>query len=200
MATQNEIKRWQALVGAAPDGAPGGKTFEATVAWLAAGGHLLRDADAAAMRSGVTPPPSDERADVIFEAQSHVGKWTESDVDTLWREVGVPNFVGHWHDKSWCGAFALRCLRRTLPACADWTWKPGVGFLEVHGLKKVSLPEPGDVAYYGANQHHAIVVSAQNGHVTIVNGNGMPAPLEGVTITTRPISDAAAYYSLRGLT
>lgn len=200
MATQAEIKRWQSLVGAAADGNPGPKTYEATVAWLNAKGYLLRDVDALTTRTATAQPPSEARSAVCFEAQAHVGQWREAEVDDLWREVGVPEFVGHWHDKSWCGAYALRCLRRTLPACADWTWKPGYGFLEVKGLKKVSLPEPGDIAYYGANQHHAIVIGAANGRVQIVNGNGLTAPLEGVTVSSRPIADAAAYYSLRGLT
>lgn len=185
MATLEDLKAWQTIVGVTPDGAPGPRTFDATVAWFRAHGHIAP-----------TPTPLPFRERVVAEARAHVGAWSEADVDALWREVGVPEFVGHWHDKSWCGGYALRCLRRTLPVCATWTWRIGLGFLEVKGLPKVSLPEVGDIAYFAKNQHHAIVVGVGNGRVRLVNGNGMTAPVEGITENERPIADATTYYSI----
>ena len=187
MATDAEIKAAQVVIGAKPDGAFGGRSVDALVGWLRSHGHL---APAVA--------PNAAREGVVYEAQAHVGQWTEAEVDALWREVGVPQFVGNWHSLSWCGGYALRCLRRALGV--DWTWKPSYGFLEVHALPKVSLPEIGDVAYFAKNQHHAIVSAIPGaGKVTLVNGNGLTAPLEGVTETTRPIGDATVYYSIRNL-
>lgn len=185
MATLDEIKRVQAIIGATPDGAFGARSVDALVEWMRARGELAP-----------TLVTTDARARVVAEALSHVRVWTEADVDALWREVGRPDFVGHWHDKAWCGGFALRCLRRALGVTWEWAKPTGYGFAEEHGLPKVSLPEPGDVAYYAKGAHHAIVVSAANGRVRIVNGNGMIAPAEGVTVTERPIADAACYYSI----
>jgi hypothetical protein len=180
----DDLKAWQRIVGAEPDGNPGPRTFAATVQWFRAHGYIAPLAT-----------PSDARDAVVREARAGVGKWTEAEVDDLWREVGAPQFVGHWHAISWCGGYALRCLRRALGV--DWTWRHSLGFLEVQGLPKTSLPEVGDVAYYARNQHHAVVTAIPGGGmVTVVNGNGLPAPLEGVTETTRPLSEATAYYSI----
>lgn len=188
MPTLEDLKAWQRIVGANADGKPGPATYDATIAWFRARGFMP-----------LAPTPAEFRMRVAAQARVYVGAWTEGEVDALWRDVGVPEFVGHWHDKSWCGAFALRVLKAMLPACAEWTWKPGLGFLEVHALPKVSLPEIGDVAYFAKNQHHAIVVGVGNGKVRLVNGNGMTAPAEGVTESERPIADATAYYSIARL-
>jgi len=185
MATQNELKAWQDIVGATVDGKPGPETFNATVQWLRAHGYIAP-----------LDTPEGFRTAVKALAEALIRPWAQDEVDALWTDVGCPEFVGHWHDKAWCGAFALRCLMRALPACADWTWHPGKGFLEVYGLPKVKLPEVGDIAYFARNQHHAIVVGVGSGKVTLVNGNGMLAPAEGVTHSTVAIGDVSAFYSI----
>jgi hypothetical protein len=108
---------------------------------------------------------------------------------------------------SWCGGFALWCLREA--GLCSWDWVPKKGFIWHEGqqrLASVERPEPGDVAYFAAGQHYAIVASVDGELVTLINGNGR-APLdapnrqtwEGVTETERPVTDAAAYYSIASL-
>ena len=189
MATTQEIKAAQAEIGATADGNFGPRSVDALVAYLRNRG---------AMRPAETPTGA--RARVVALAKSNVGAWGEARVDDLWREVGVPEFVGHWHDKAWCGAFALRILQVAIGgAVAQWTWLTGpkvYGFCEAHALLKVKLPELGDIAYFASNQHHAIVVGVGGGMVELVNGNGMTAPAEGVTLTRRPIAEVTCFYSI----
>lgn len=137
----------------------------------------------------------DARRAVVTEAERHVGLWTEAEVDGLWAEVGRPDFVGHWHDKAWCGGYALRCVRRA--GLCDWAWRGGLGFL--YRLRVVSLPMPGDVAYFSSGQHHAIVQDLAAGTLYTVDGNAMTRPLEGVELRTRR-GPAVTYYSIASLT
>jgi hypothetical protein len=178
-----DLKAWQSVVGATPDGNPGPRTFLATVEWFRAHGYI-------APRQ--TTPAS--RARVVRIARAELG---EQNPDKYWRDA-YPPFIGHAHDKAWCGAFALWCLRQ---AClVDWTWIDGKGFLEVYAMPKVQLPELGDVAYFAKNSHHAIVAGVGGGNVTLINGNGMLAPREGVTETNVPLVGAVtAFYSIERL-
>ncbi len=190
MTTISDIQAWQRIVGASEDGKPGPDTFKRTVSWFREHGYIA-------------PPalPDDARARVVYEARQWIGLWTEQDVDALWTEVGMPEFVGHWHDKAWCGGYALRCLRRALGI--NWTWKNGIGFAEPHGMHHVTLPEIGDLAYFAKNSHYAIVTDVGGGSVTLVNGNGLAAPLEGVTENQHPLAardgGPSYYYSIAGL-
>jgi hypothetical protein len=174
-----EIEAWQRVVGATPDGNAGPKTALATIEWFRAHGYIAPRA--------TTP---DARARVVAIARAELG---ERDPDKYWVEV-CPALVGRPHDVAWCGGFALWCLRHA--GLVDWTWKPGMGFLELHGMPRVPLPEPGDVAYFAKNQHHAIVVGVGGGFVELVNGNGMTAPREGVTETRVPLLSVTAFYSI----
>ncbi len=185
-ASKADLQAWQSIVGATPDGNPGPATFQATVEWFRSHGWIK-------------PPviTDDARARVVVEARAHLGAWTEGQVDELWREVGQPSFVGHWHDKAWCGGFALRCLRRVFNL--DWTWRDGLGFLEVKHLPKVSLPEPGDIGYLAKNAHHFIVERCANGRVYGIDGNHFTAPTEGVGASDRAIADVSTFYSIRNL-
>jgi hypothetical protein len=182
--TLDELRAWQRVIGATPDGNPGPRTFALTVAWFREHGYIA---------PAVPPVTGDARARVVAEARAHVGDWTEARVDELWRDVGVPAFVGHWHDKAWCGAFALRCINRALGTAH--AWKPGVGFLYPLGLRVASLPEPGDVAYFAAGQHHAIVERFEGGKLYTVDGNSLTAPREGVALRERS-NPAVTYYSI----
>lgn len=165
-----DTKAVQKVVGVNPDGKWGPKSMAACVAWFRAHGHL---------EPAPLPREGDPRARIVAEARGCVGDWTEGMVNELWLDVGVPEFVGHWHDKAWCGAFVLRCLNRALGTAHKW--KPGVGFAVPLGLPYVSLPEPGDVAYYPHRGHHyAIVKDLVGGKLYTVDGNAYTAPREGV--------------------
>ncbi len=183
----DDTKAVQRVVGVDPDGAWGPKSMAATVAWFREHGHL---------EPAPHPAPGDARARIVAEARAHAGDWTEPMVDELWRDVGVPAFVGHWHDKAWCGAFALRCINRALGTAHKWA--PGVGFLSPLGLRIVSLPEPGDVAYFAAGQHHAIVERFEGGKLYTVDGNSFTAPREGVALRERA-NPTVTYYSISRL-
>jgi hypothetical protein len=178
-ATPEEVQAMQRLVGVNPDGRVGPQTVNALVAWLQARGFL---------------EPQDTtmtaRETVLQIANEYIG---ECDPLPFFEDC-ARQFVDDrsWTERSWCGIFALYCLRKA--GLVDWTWQTGVGFL--YRLRSVSLPEPGDIAYFGANQHHAIVVEVAQGKAKMINGNGYPKPRRGVTVTTRPLSDAAAYYSI----
>jgi hypothetical protein len=185
--SEADAKLVQKVVGVDPDGKWGPKSMAATVAWFREHGHL--------------PPPAppvqgDARARIVAEARAHVGVWTEAMVNDLWLDVGVPEFVGHWHDKAWCGAYALRCVNRALGTAH--AWRPGVGFIYPLGLRVVSLPEPGDVAYFAQGQHHAIVERFEGGKLYTVDGNALTAPREGVALRER-VNPSVTYYSVEKL-
>jgi hypothetical protein len=180
---KQEILAWQTVVGAKPDGIAGPATQAATVAWLRGKGYL-------GPKPGALDPES-ARARVVSIALSELG---ERDPDRYWSVV-CPAFVGHPHDKAWCGGFALWCLRQA--GLCDWLWINAKGFL--FRLPSVSLPEPGDIAYFAKGHHHAVVESAGNGRVYTIDGNSMPFPREGVTAKSYPIDPWVSFYSIRQL-
>jgi hypothetical protein len=69
-----------------------------------------------------------------------------------------------------------------------------IGFIYPLGLKQTPVPEPGDIAYFQKNQHHAIVASVNSdGTVSLINGNGTG----GAVSESRPdIEDVTAFYSI----
>lgn len=188
--SSEDLKAWQRVVGTPDDGDPGPRTFAATVEWLRAHGFIA-------------PPalPLEARSRVVAIARGELG---EQDPDKYWRVV-CPALMGHPHDVSWCGGFALWCLHAA--GLTQQPWKQGLGFAEVIPLRKVQLPEPGDIAVYARNWHHAIVERCANGRVYTIDGNSMPSPREGVVAhdgiggnpAPRPITDAFAYYSIASL-
>jgi hypothetical protein len=134
----------------------------------------------------------DARARVVEIARGELGP---QDPDKYWAVV-CPALVGHEHTIAWCGGFALWCLREA--GLTDLSWVVGKGF--VGHLRSTALPEPGDVAVFGAPLwHHAIVTGFGDGHVETIDGNTMPFPLEGVTAKRHPITPAAAFYSIASL-
>jgi CHAP domain-containing protein len=183
--TEQDLRDWQTVVGTKPDGDPGPLTFAATVNFLRARGWLKAPT--------IT---SDARARVVRWAEGQVGV---QDPDKYWKIVG-PDMTGDASGTSWCGGFALWCL--TMAGLVTWKWVRSKGFVydgATQRLPTTQLPEPGDIAYFAHNQHYAIVRYVQNGRVYLVNGNGMLAPKEGVTLTDRPITEATVYYSIRNL-
>lgn len=104
----------------------------------------------------------------------------------------APQFVND--HPNWCGIFALWCLRQV--GLTKKQWVTGKGFLlTAPAMPQTNDPQPGDIAYYERYQHQAVVLSNNgDGTVTLANGNGTGGV---VSIGTRPITDAAAYYSIR---
>ncbi len=201
MASDLEIKRWQTLVGASADGRPGPRTYEATVAWFANREYLERDSKpAASIDAAMIPEP---RARVVAIALGELGPGglaKEQDPDKYWRDV-CPALVRHPGKISWCGGFALWCLRQA--GLTSRMWTPGQGFAYGY-LRTVSLPEPGDIAYFGKpNHHYAIVRRVSGGRVYTVDGNTLSAPREGVTAKDYPLNavdvGGGCYFSIATL-
>lgn len=129
---------------------------------------------------------TDYRAEVVRVALSQLGR---SNL-TLYFEHAAPQFLGS--RPSWCGIFALWALREA--GLTDWVWETGRGFL--YRLPRTTEPQPGDIAYYTANQHQAIVLRNRGDTIDVINGNGLGGV---VTISSPAKSKAAAYYSIQPL-
>lgn len=168
----------QKTVGAYPDGSLGGSSFDAIVAFFRLKGL---------MKSPQTV--FEKRKLVVNVARSYLG---EQQPDFFYKDCAT-QFVGTLPNKvSWCGVFALHVLRKALGI--DIVWETGKGFL--YKLPMTKIPEIGDIAYFDKNQHHAIVASSSVGGLTLINGNGMTSPKEGVTQTFIPRSSIKAFYSI----
>lgn len=134
------------------------------------------------------------RANVVSAARGELGK---ARLDVYFADA-APQFVGS--DPEWCGIFALWALHQAgLGRAAQW--KTGLGFLEVDWkpqglpkLKRTTEPRPGDIAYFTKFQHQAIVEKVADGQVHLLNGNGAGGV---VSASSRPVTDAAAYYSIQ---
>lgn len=97
-------------------------------------------------------------------------------------------------DTDWCGAFVLTALHNQGLA-GDRQWALGKGLeATLPRLTRTRAPERGDIAYFTKNQHVAIVADVVGDKVRLVNGNGAAGR---VTLTERPLKDAAAYYSIQ---
>jgi hypothetical protein len=71
---------------------------------------------------------------------------------------------------SWCGIFALWCLR-TGGVCHDRCWRGGVGINP--GLPWIHHPQPGDIGYIEHLQHHCVVesISDDGNEIVSIDGN-----------------------------
>lgn len=201
IAGANAIKSAQRQLGVTVDGALGPKTLAALLA-------ELEDRVSEAPTLPATPDAKALARDRIVDcAESFIGDVDPVDV---WREV-CPELARpeYRHDKSWCGGQALRVWKRTLPKCAAWMWDASGGasggFVGPHGVRIVSLPERGDIAYWptlnGATVHHyAIVERVTDGIVYSIDGNVTRAPSERVErrdrsiLHTRPVFYSAEAY------
>lgn len=151
----------------------------------------------------MTAPPEtgealDARARVLAIARGELG---EQDPNKYYRDA-APQFAdrGLEHKVSWCGVFALWCLRQAGLTDATWSSSPSRPGFAPEILKATHDPEPGDVAVFSHLWHHAIVAELPgDGTVRTVDGNTLPAPLEGVAERTHPIAAVFAFYSLRPL-
>ncbi len=136
----------------------------------------------------------DARARVVARARAELGV---QDPNKYYRDV-APAFIGHPHDKAWCGVFALWCYVKE--ELCDWTWTPdGAGF--VHRLQRTQRPEPGDVVVIDRTPsgvvlwHHAIVTRVDGWYLHTVDGNALPYPLEGVDERVHAWGSSDRYHS-----
>lgn len=135
----------------------------------------------------------DARMAVVVTARNELG---QQDPDKYWSVV-CPALMGNPHTVAWCGGFALWCLRQVFAQCDGWQWVIGKGFL--YRLPTTLAPLTGDIAYFGHNQHHAIVELVADGLLHSIDGNGLRYPREGVVGATHRASDVSAYYSIAPL-
>lgn len=133
------------------------------------------------------------RDDIVNAARAELGTRSPA---KYWLDVLVPadpapkDATGK--PLSWCGAFALWCLRAA-GAC-DWRWRFGVGF--AYRLPVTDDPLPGDVAYIDRPlQHQALVEWVDDEWVTTIDGNSIGM----VRRNMRKRSAFTAFYSVAGL-
>jgi hypothetical protein len=182
--TDEEIKAFQNLVGAKPDGNFGPKSLKYAIDWAR---------DKVLLPPATVPVFSSKRAQVVAIAEAEIGVRQPY----KYYEDCAPMYMGTKpNDKSWCGVFALWCLRQA--GLSDRMWVDGRGFVEGY-LPRTINPEPGDIAYFLKNQHYAIVKALVNGRVYLINGNAMQAPVEGVVANDKGFAEVSVFYSIRNL-
>lgn len=139
------------------------------------------------------PSVEHESADTI---RARVVAWAES-------QEGASDPTPYWVDaldgaqppypKSWCGAFVLAALHSAGLALNRF-WAIGKGLeATLPLLERTSDPQPGDIAYFTANQHMAVVIERRGDVVALVNGNGKGGR---VVIDERPVSSVKQFYSI----
>lgn len=135
------------------------------------------------------------RARVVSFAKSHVGS---ADSDAFWADA-LPTTPASQYPKDWCGAFALAAIHSAdLAPGVHWGLTAArPGFL-IPNLKIVSHPEPGDIAYFDKNQHHAVVESYDPATETVhlINGNGQNGV---VSESSTKRQNVTAFFSLAPL-
>ena len=133
--------------------------------------------------------PIDRRTAVVNAAMGEVG---QGNAQKYWDVVAPGSTIGK--GTSWCGGFALWAIKQAGLA-ANTFWQFGKGFL--YNLPITSSPQPGDIAYFTKNQHHAVVQSVNpDNTVNLINGNGAGGK---VSLSKTPKSSIAAFYSIQPL-
>lgn len=130
----------------------------------------------------------DTRDRIVAWAESHEGS---QDNLRFWDEAmnGQPGP----YPKDWCGAFVLAGLHHGGLAL-DRTWAIGKGLeATLPKLVRTNDPKPGDIAYFTAKQHVAIVLHVDGSEVTLANGNSTG---NRVVINVKPKSAVTQFYSI----
>lgn len=138
----------------------------------------------------------EKRAQLLALARAELGN---TDPAPYWVEVAGPD-PRYWSEH-WCGAFALAMLRRAGIAPESWRWVTGHGFILRAPMRQLGpreLPQPGDIAYFTANQHHAIVesVDAAARTMTTIDGNSTGG---AVARNPRALGSAHSFHSIEAL-
>jgi hypothetical protein len=124
----------------------------------------------------------------------------------IWRQALSPTlpdaYVDAYQFKHWCGATVL-CNLKDAGLAAGLFWKDAIGFVGPAGLRIVTKPEPGDIAFFEKNQHYAHVESVDlaRGVFTSVDGNqGKTLGRPGLKrYIDRPLRSAYCFYSISKL-
>ncbi len=127
-------------------------------------------------------------------------------VETALSEVGSSDAskYGAAPGVDWCGIFDLWVYHRNgILTDVEWAYAEDVsgdgkvdfGFLMVppKALPMTNSPEPGDIAYFNRNQHHAMVSEVRDDEVDLINGNGSGGK---VTLSTVKRRDVTAFFSV----
>lgn len=139
---------------------------------------------------------NEKRQLVVDIARSQLGK---RDPGVYWSAV-LPKEARPPYPRYWCGAGYLWCLHQAGLA-TDVRWRIGIG-LEGAMLKAgvpfpvTRDPQPGDMAFFKRNQHHALVEEVRGGLVKLINFNGAGGR---VTESVSSIPDVLAFYSIEGM-
>jgi hypothetical protein len=184
------------------------KTSGTFVGWLVAGLGAVSVALWAALssRGGTTndTTPAPPLAPSTGETTMTEEQYRAEVVRIAGTQIGQTDSTPYWVDAfgsypgksySWCGVFALWCLRQAGITQAKWITSKG--FVGPLNLKQTYVPAPGDIAYFTKNQHFAIVAAINDdGTVSTINGNG-----EGGAVSEgRPQkSSVAAFYSISSI-
>lgn len=124
------------------------------------------------------------------------GEVNNRDAKRYWVDVLGPNWHGPY-PKSWCGGFALWCLRQA--HLTDLLWVPPFGFLsdgKRWRFDRTKHPEPGDIGYIDKPfQHYFVVVETTPTEVASIDGNQGT----GIVLARRRKLTAAAYFSIANL-
>jgi surface antigen len=138
-----------------------------------------------------TEPSEDDvstRDKIVAWAESQEGS---SDSSVYWDDA-LGGASGPY-PKDWCGAFVLNALHSAGVAEGS-TWAIGRGLeATLPKLTKTKDPKPGDIAYFNAKQHVAIVSKIKSDEVELVNGNSTG---NKVVINTKPKTAVTAFYSI----
>lgn len=142
-------------------------------------------------------PPPPNRETLIRIATQEIGKPDPERIRAYHSSALGRAHVGK--QLEWCGLFCLWALHESGLAKSVF-WRIGGGFCEEQKLKRVKLPEPGDVVYYHTPfQHHAMVhsVDTEAGTFSSIDGNQAG---DSVTLRTGiPLSKPTCFYSIAPL-
>lgn len=143
-------------------------------------------------------PVDPRRKQIVNAVLSQIG---EKDPLPYWRDA-MPNASESEYPKDWCGGFALWAVHQGgIGKTLEWLIanpndpKHLQGFL-IPNLMQTRNPQPGDIAYFDHNQHHAVVADVFGDSVQLVNGNGVG---EQVTVSSLPKQAVTAFFSIEPL-
>ena len=118
----------------------------------------------------------------------------------IWRNATDPkhpdSYVDAYQFKHWSGGMGLACLHDAGLAL-DVFWLDGLGFCEPQHMRKVTVPEPGDIAWFLHNSHYAVVERVRGNLFDSIDGNqGRTLATPAIGLRTRELSSAHFFYSI----
>lgn len=133
-------------------------------------------------------PPNGTTRHVAREAvvRHALAEEGQSDPEKYWSEVSGPG--GH-PKTSWCAAFVLWVLRTA--GLTDWTYdQNGAWFYQ---LPRTSDPKPGDIIFFTATRHLAMIVSVTEMTMGLVDGAGTAGKVSTRTVERKNLSNTEVF-------